>query len=98
MLNTVIMFTKKSNPTNDLSEKTTPPRGRGRPPGRTPQGTEARARLYATAVKLIAANGYAATTLRDVAREAGVSAGLLYKYFPSKRAVVLELYDELSAE
>jgi AcrR family transcriptional regulator len=31
-----------------------------------------------------------------VAREAGVSVGLLYRYFPSKRAVVLALYDELS--
>jgi AcrR family transcriptional regulator len=32
-----------------------------------------------------------------VAAEAGVSVGLLYRYFPSKRAVVLALYDELSA-
>ncbi|HVQ64499.1 MAG TPA: TetR/AcrR family transcriptional regulator, partial [Terriglobia bacterium] len=29
---------------------------------------------------------------------AGVSVGLLYRYFPSKRAVVLTLYDRLSAE
>jgi AcrR family transcriptional regulator len=48
-------------------------------------------------VRLIAARGWQATTLRDVAREAGVSVGLLYRYFPSKRAVVLALYDELSA-
>jgi AcrR family transcriptional regulator len=34
--------------------------------------------------------------LRDVAAEAGVSVGLLYRYFPSKQAVVLALYDELS--
>jgi AcrR family transcriptional regulator len=32
-----------------------------------------------------------------VANEAGVSVGLLYRYFPSKRAVVLALYDDLSA-
>ena len=36
--------------------------------------------------------------MRDVADAAGVSVGLLYKYFPSKRAVVLALYDQLSAE
>jgi AcrR family transcriptional regulator len=63
----------------------------------TEQGASARRQLYQTAIELIAARGYEATTLRDIAREAGVSAGLLYRYFPSKRAVVLALYDELSA-
>ena len=42
--------------------------------------------------------GYEATTLRDIAKEAGVSVGLLYRYFPSKQAVVIALYDKLSAE
>jgi AcrR family transcriptional regulator len=42
--------------------------------------------------------GYEATTLRDVAKEAGVSVGLLYRYFPSKRAVIIALYEELSAD
>ena len=74
------------------------PRKRGRPPGRTARGAAARSRLYAIAIELIAARGYEATTLRDIAREAGVSVGLLYRYFPSKQAVVLALYDELSAE
>jgi AcrR family transcriptional regulator len=54
--------------------------------------------LYATAMQLIAARGYEATTLRDIAKEAGVSVGLLYRYFPSKQAVVIALYDELSSE
>ena len=72
------------------------PRRRGRPAGQTAQGAAARARLYATAVRLIAKRGYEATTLRDIANEAGVSVGLLYRYFPSKRAVVMALYDELS--
>jgi AcrR family transcriptional regulator len=36
--------------------------------------------------------------LRDIAREADVSVGLLYRYFPSKQAVVIALYDELSAD
>jgi len=72
-------------------------RPRGRPPGRTAQGAATREQLYAVAVKMIAARGYDATTLRDMAKKAGVSAGLLYRYFPNKRAVVLALYDELSA-
>jgi AcrR family transcriptional regulator len=73
-------------------------RKRGRPPGQTPQGAAARLTLYNTAINLIGERGYEATTLRDVAKRAGVSVGLLYRYFPSKRAVVQALYDELSAE
>jgi AcrR family transcriptional regulator len=73
------------------------PRKRGRPPGRTLLGAAAKERLYATAMRLIAARGYEATTLREVAKEAGVSVGLLYRYFPSKQAVVIALYDELSS-
>jgi AcrR family transcriptional regulator len=49
-------------------------------------------------MKLIAARGYDATTLRDIAKKAGVSVGLLYRYFPSKQAVVIALYDELSSD
>src|SRR5687768_1052785 len=74
------------------------PRKRGRPAGPTVQGALAKDRLYATAMRLIAKRGYEATTLRDIATEAGVSVGLLYRYFPSKQAVVIALYDELSAE
>jgi AcrR family transcriptional regulator len=73
-------------------------RKRGRPPGQTAQGAAARDRLYATAMQLIATRGYEATTLRDIAKEAGVSVGLLYRYFPSKQAVVIALYDELSSD
>jgi AcrR family transcriptional regulator len=73
-------------------------RQRGRPRGQTPQGAAARDRLYATAMRMIADRGYEATTLRDIAKEAGVSVGLLYRYFPSKQAVIIALYDELSAD
>jgi AcrR family transcriptional regulator len=73
-------------------------RRRGRPRGMTAQGADTRRRLYEAALRLMAAGGWQATTLRDIAREAGVSVGLLYRYFPSKRAVVMTLYDELSAE
>ena len=45
---------------------------------------------------MISERGYEATTLREIAKEAGVSVGLLYRYFPSKQAVITALYDELS--
>ena len=85
------MFTK-----NKPAART--PARRGRPPGPTPQGTETRAALYRTAVALFAEQGYEATTLRQIAQRARVSPTLLYRYFPSKRAVVLALYDVLSLE
>jgi AcrR family transcriptional regulator len=72
------------------------PRPRGRPPGRTAEGDATRRRLYETAIGLIGERGFEATTLRDVASRAGVSVGLLYRYFPSKRSIVLALYDDLS--
>lgn len=73
-------------------------RGRGRPVGPTAQSAETRQRLYDTALGLVAERGYAATTLRDIAAAAGVSVGLLYRYFPTKHAVLLALYDDLSAD
>jgi AcrR family transcriptional regulator len=74
------------------------PGKRGRPPGQTAQGAAARDRLYGIAMRLISDRGYEATTLRDIAKEADVSVGLLYRYFPGKQAIVIALYDQLSAE
>lgn len=74
------------------------PRRRGRPPGRSVQGAAARDRLYKTAIRMLSERGYEATTLREIAKHAQVSVGLLYRYFPSKRAVIIALYDELSAD
>jgi AcrR family transcriptional regulator len=71
-------------------------RKRGRPPGRTSEGEATRLRLWATALTLIGERGYAGTTLREVAKQSGVSPALLYRYFPNKRSVVLALYDQLS--
>lgn len=91
------MFTENSKE-SDSPETGPNRRRRGRPRGRTAQGAAARLSLYSTAIELIAERGYEATTLRDVAERAGVSVGLLYRYYPSKRAVVIALYDELSAK
>jgi AcrR family transcriptional regulator len=74
------------------------PRKRGRPAGKTARGVETRERLYAIAMRMMARRGYDATTLRDIAKEADVSVGLLYRYFPSKQAVITALYDELSTD
>src|SRR5438128_6237269 len=71
---------------------------RGRPPGQSAQGAAARDRLYETAIRMIGERGYEATTLREIAKDAHVSVGLLYRYFPSKQAVIIALYEELSGD
>lgn len=91
------MFIKKGK-SNPAPPADPPSRPRGRPAGPTTQGIAARQKLYETALQLIRERGFETATLRDVASKAGVSVGLLYRYFPSKQAVVLALYDELSAE
>src|SRR6185503_10254189 len=52
------------------------------------------AELLVAAVELFVERGYAATRLDDVAKQAGVSKGTVYLYFPSKeelfKAVVRE--------
>jgi AcrR family transcriptional regulator len=73
-------------------------RGRGRPAGPTAQGEAAKDRLYATAIRMIGERGYEQTTLREIAKEADVSVGLLYRYFPGKQAVIIALYEELTTD
>lgn len=67
------------------------PRKVGRP--RKDEAGDTRAKLLRAALKLFVANGFAATSVRMIAREAGLSDGGLYAHFPTKQA----LYDELLA-
>ena len=57
-----------------------------------------RGALLAAALRLIARAGLHATPTAAVAREAGVAAGTLFLYFPSKEALVNALYLDLLAE
>jgi AcrR family transcriptional regulator len=50
-----------------------------------------RDRIIDAAVRCIVRSGFHGTTVQDVAREAGMSPGNLYRYFPSKDAIVAGL-------
>jgi TetR/AcrR family fatty acid metabolism transcriptional regulator len=50
--------------------------------------------LLAAAREAFALNGYEATSICDVARTAGVSDGLVYRYFASKRDLLLAVLDD----
>ena len=45
-------------------------------------------------MELFARNGYHSTSISQIAREAGVSKGLLYNYFESKEAVLHDIIME----
>lgn len=45
------------------------------------------------ALSVFSRHGYESATVRDIAVEARVSAGLLYHYFPSKQAVLQALFE-----
>src|ERR1700749_3324705 len=47
--------------------------------------------IVKAALSLFARKGYAETTTRELARAAGVSEPLLYKHFPGKEALYLEI-------
>jgi AcrR family transcriptional regulator len=64
----------------------------------TPKARRTRERILEAALELFAERGYEATTMRDVAREAGVSLGLAYRYFASKEEFALALYMRLAEE
>src|SRR5688572_6166671 len=88
------MFIKNSNSEAAPGGK----RKRGRPPGRTRRGDANREQIFQACIRSISERGYEATTLRAIGKELGLSAALLYLYFPSKSAVVLELYTRLGDE
>ena len=57
-------------------------------------GQKRQASLISTAASLFAANGFKGTTTKEIAKAAGISEALLFKYFPTKRA----LYAAILAE
>ena len=55
---------------------------------------ETRARILAAAIDLFRRNGFAKTTMREIAADAGVALGAAYYYFDSKDAIVLAFYGQ----
>ncbi|USG62079.1 TetR/AcrR family transcriptional regulator [Sneathiella marina] len=53
-----------------------------------------RQELMAAAAHLFNQRGYDATSMRDIAREAGMLAGSMYYHFPSKDDLIIATYEE----
>lgn len=59
---------------------------------------ERRQAILDAAMKIFAQRGYAAATIRAIAREANIAQGTIYLYFPSKRDILLALYRSMILE
>ena len=68
------------------------PRRRTRDPGAK------RDALHAAAMRCFAANGFEAVSIADIAREAGIAVGTVYRFYPNKIALLRAMHDELEAE
>ncbi len=59
---------------------------------KTPKAEKTRAVIAEAAMRLFQEHGYEATTMRGIAREAGVATGNAYYYFSSKEELIQEYY------
>ncbi|WP_159767479.1 TetR/AcrR family transcriptional regulator [Streptomyces sp. HM190] len=68
------------------------------PRRRQARGERRITQLLEAAASVFASTGYAAASTNAIAREAGVSPGTLYQFFPNKEAIAIELGQRLMAD
>lgn len=66
------------------------------PPRLRLQTDDRRETILQAGLRVFGSQTYEATSVEDLAREAGMSAGLLYHYFPGKHALFTAAYDYLA--
>ncbi|KND34622.1 TetR family transcriptional regulator [Streptomyces stelliscabiei] len=78
---------------------TDPSPGSGQPgPKGSAKSEQTRALILETALRLFQERGYDKTTMRAIAKEAGVSVGNAYYYFAGKEHLIQGFYDRIGAE
>ncbi len=63
-----------------------------------PKSELTRQKILNAAIELFRRRGFAEATMREIAVEAGVAAGLSYYYFPSKEELVMAFYQKAKDE
>jgi AcrR family transcriptional regulator len=63
-------------------------------PQTLPTETDTSKRILQAARKLFARKGYDATTTKDLAHVAGVAEGTVFRHFPNKKAILIEVATE----
>ncbi|BFU42747.1 TetR/AcrR family transcriptional regulator [Krasilnikovia sp. MM14-A1004] len=91
------MTTAAADPSGAPTGDDTPgtPAGEGKP--RRARGEQTRELILQTALRLFRERGYAETTMRAIAKEAGVAVGNAYYYFDSKEHLIQGFYDQNQA-
>lgn len=79
-----------------MTEQTAPTTAAGEPA--TARGEQTRQLILDTAMRLFRERGYARTTMRAIAQEAGVAVGNAYYYFGSKDHLIQEFYTRSQVE
>jgi len=64
----------------------------------TNKGQASQAQLLNISLELFRKKGFDATTMRDIARTAGMSLGAFYYYYPSKDSIILDYYRQVQDE
>ncbi|MEU9453611.1 TetR/AcrR family transcriptional regulator [Streptomyces sp. NPDC048277] len=84
----------------DEPEKSEKPEttGREQPRRRQARGERRIQQLLDAAASVFCTTGYTAASTNAIAREAGVSPGTLYQFFPNKEAIAIEMGDRLVHE
>ena len=67
-------------------------------PDVTRRSEKSRRAIYAAALSLVAETGYTKTTIEAIAARAGVGKQTIYRWWPSKAAVLLEAFLDLSEQ
>ncbi len=65
----------------------------GRPVGAS--GEQTRRRIIAAAMRCVAEKGYSQASIREIAREAQITSGSLYHYFPNKSELLKATVKEI---
>jgi AcrR family transcriptional regulator len=63
------------------------------PPTARPSASARRAEIATVALRLFAENGYAATSMREISENLGITKAALYYHYTSKEEIVRELVD-----
>jgi AcrR family transcriptional regulator len=62
------------------------------------RGRETRERLLAAAIELLEQGGYAAATVAAITARGGVAAGAMYRHFPSKAELFVEVFRRVAEQ
>ncbi len=59
------------------------------------QGADTQRRLVETAISLFSSRWYASVSVAEICREAGLSNGVFYRYFPNKESIFLHILEDV---